>query len=123
MPSAPPKHCPAGHPPYSGGRCPACVKRSRAEHDAKRPSSRERGYDSKWERESKAFLGLHRYCAVCFAPATLVDHIRPHKSDKGLFWRRSNWQAMCSPCHSRKTASEDGGFGNRIVEAGGRYEF
>lgn len=25
----------------------------------------------------------------------------------------SNWQTLCAPCHSRKTAKEDGGFGNR----------
>lgn len=23
------------------------------------------------------------------------------------------WQPLCAPCHSRKTATEDGGFGNR----------
>jgi 5-methylcytosine-specific restriction protein A len=25
----------------------------------------------------------------------------------------SNWQTLCAPCHSAKTAREDGGFGNR----------
>jgi 5-methylcytosine-specific restriction protein A len=29
-----------------------------------------------------------------------------------LFWDRSNWQGLCHPCHSAKTATEDGGFGN-----------
>jgi 5-methylcytosine-specific restriction protein A len=29
-----------------------------------------------------------------------------------LFWNRSNWQSLCHSCHSRKTASEDGGWGN-----------
>nr|WP_313208501.1 HNH endonuclease [Stenotrophomonas geniculata] len=24
----------------------------------------------------------------------------------------SNWQTLCVPCHSTKTAREDGGFGN-----------
>lgn len=24
----------------------------------------------------------------------------------------SNWQTLCVPCHSAKTAAEDGGFGN-----------
>ena len=29
-----------------------------------------------------------------------------------LFWLRSNWQAMAKTCHDKKTAREDGGFGN-----------
>lgn len=29
-----------------------------------------------------------------------------------LFWDRTNWQGLCKQCHSRKTAAEDGGFGN-----------
>ncbi|WP_186318376.1 HNH endonuclease, partial [Bacillus pumilus] len=24
----------------------------------------------------------------------------------------SNWQPLCASCHNRKTAKEDGGFGN-----------
>ncbi len=28
-----------------------------------------------------------------------------------LFWDRANWQPMNRVCHSRKTATEDGGFG------------
>nr|WP_292832122.1 HNH endonuclease signature motif containing protein [Mesorhizobium sp.] len=28
-----------------------------------------------------------------------------------LFWDRSNWQPLCKPCHDRKTATSDGGFG------------
>jgi 5-methylcytosine-specific restriction protein A len=44
--------------------------------------------------------------------ATDVDHIKPHKGDMTLFWDRTNWQSLCGPCHSAKTAAEDGGFGN-----------
>jgi 5-methylcytosine-specific restriction protein A len=29
-----------------------------------------------------------------------------------LFWDRANWRAMSKQCHDRKTAREDGGFGN-----------
>ncbi|WP_304879789.1 HNH endonuclease [uncultured Parasutterella sp.] len=29
-----------------------------------------------------------------------------------MFWDESNWQALCKRCHDRKTAAEDGGFGN-----------
>ncbi|HWL55465.1 MAG TPA: HNH endonuclease [Paracoccus sp. (in: a-proteobacteria)] len=37
---------------------------------------------------------------MCGANATLVDHIKPHRGDKALFWNWNNWQALCAPCHS-----------------------
>ncbi|WP_324290694.1 AAA family ATPase [Ancylobacter sp. SL191] len=43
-------------------------------------------------------------------PATVVDHIIPHRGDSKLFWSRSNWQALCVTHHSRsKQAAEKGG--------------
>jgi 5-methylcytosine-specific restriction protein A len=48
---------------------------------------------------------------IRLTPATVVDHRIPHKGDKQLFWDSTNWQAMSKPCHDRKTAREDGGFG------------
>jgi 5-methylcytosine-specific restriction protein A len=45
--------------------------------------------------------------------ATMVDHIIPHRGDQKLFWdSEHNWQSGCKLCHDRKTAREDGGFGN-----------
>lgn len=32
-------------------------------------------------------------------PATVVDHIQPHRGDAALFWREANWQALCAPHH------------------------
>jgi 5-methylcytosine-specific restriction protein A len=46
--------------------------------------------------------------------ATDVDHIIPHRGNQKLMWDQSNWQALCHACHSRKTASEDRGFGNSM---------
>ncbi|WP_338080605.1 HNH endonuclease signature motif containing protein [Cohnella luojiensis] len=43
--------------------------------------------------------------------ATVVDHIKPHKGNKILFWDKNNWQPLCKQHHDRKTAIEDGGFG------------
>lgn len=45
--------------------------------------------------------------------ATEVDHIKPHRGDMVLFWDESNWQGLCRSHHSRKTAGENGGFGNQ----------
>jgi 5-methylcytosine-specific restriction endonuclease McrA len=36
-------------------------------------------------------------------PAVEVDHVKPHKGSATLFWNWSNWQALCTSCHSRKT--------------------
>ncbi|MCI5096646.1 MAG: HNH endonuclease [Rhodobacteraceae bacterium] len=67
--------------------------------------------DQNWIRASKAFLRRNPLCHDCaelgaVEPATEVDHIQPHRGDVRLFWDRSNWQSLCKPCHSRKTARE-----------------
>ena len=36
-------------------------------------------------------------------PATVVDHVIPHRGDQKLFWDEDNWQALCKSCHDRKT--------------------
>lgn len=41
--------------------------------------------------------------------ATEVDHIDGDATNDAP----SNRQSLCKPCHSRKTARENGGFGNR----------
>lgn len=50
------------------------------------------------------------------AAASVVDHIIPHKGNDDLFWDMSNHQALCKKCHDIKTATEDGGFGNKIFQ-------
>jgi len=32
-----------------------------------------------------------------------VDHIVKHAGDPHRFWNRENLQALCTPCHTRKT--------------------
>jgi 5-methylcytosine-specific restriction protein A len=78
------------------------------EYDSKRGNRHQRGYTSKWDRASKNYLKANPLCTECYKngkrkPATLVDHIEPHKGDQVLFWKISNWQGLCVPCHARKT--------------------
>ena len=40
-------------------------------------------------------------------PATVVDHIVPHRGDRKLFWDEKNWQPLCKRCHDTKTLTED----------------
>ncbi len=92
---------------------------SRRVETAKRESSSKRGYGSRWQKARRTYLLSHPLCAHCetqgmLTQATIVDHIVPHKGDQKLFWDATNWQPLCKPCHDRKTATEDGGFGRAI---------
>lgn len=83
-----------------------------------RESASMRGYDGKWRKARLAYLAKHPLCVKCkeagkLVAATVVDHIVPHKGDYKLFWDSENWQPLCKECHDIKTASEDGGFGNK----------
>ena len=83
------------------------------EYNKQRGSAASRGYDSKWRAYRIEFLKRNPKCVRCGSPATVVDHVLPHKGNKGLFWTRFNHQALCTVCHDRKTATEDGGFGRK----------
>ncbi len=85
-----------------------------------RPSASQRGYTSQWRKAARAYLACKPLCQHCLdekpqrlTPATVVDHIKPHRGDMALFWDSENWQGLCGMHHNRKTNSEDGGYGNR----------
>ena len=87
--------------------------------DVVRETSNKRGYGYRWQKVRAKFLQENPLC-VCQdcklrlvpLPADVVDHIIPHKGDMTLFWDSLNWQPMNHVCHNKKTACEDGGFGN-----------
>lgn len=89
--------------------------------DEKRDNSYRRGYATKRWREYRAgFLRENPWCVRCLykfsieVPAFAVDHIRAVSGpDDPDFWTPSNHQGLCKRCHSWKTATCDGGFGNR----------
>ncbi|MBB05611.1 MAG: HNH endonuclease [Pseudooceanicola sp.] len=103
MPSKGPRACACGYRIPPGLLC-SCEKKRQTERKARadrnRPSSSARGYSGRWERERANFLDLHPVCAFCGATASVVDHKIPHRGDRGLFWRKSNWQPLCQKCHS-----------------------
>ena len=87
--------------------------------DKRRGSSSQRGYDWAWQKARNRWIAEHPLCAECARNGDVVagnevDHIIPHRGDHDLFWDTRNWQTLCTPHHSSKTAREDGGFGNRI---------
>ena len=69
-----------------------------------------RGYDSAWRKARKSYLEEHPLCEECrkngkLTPASVIDHIIPHRGDKKLFWDETNWQPLCKDCHDKKTGS------------------
>jgi 5-methylcytosine-specific restriction protein A len=66
-----------------------------------------------------AFLKRHPICNICRSePASILDHIMPHRGIPALFWDQTNWQGLCVTCHGRKTARETWGRGGPILERG-----
>ncbi|MDE1487883.1 HNH endonuclease signature motif containing protein [Xenorhabdus bovienii] len=76
-------------------------------------------YNSKWSKARLAFLQQHPLCVMChqqgrLTPATVVDHIVPHKlkdainannseaikTARRLFWGKANWQSLCASHHN-----------------------
>ena len=39
--------------------------------------------------------------------ATVVDHIKPHRGDEGLFFDWDNLRSSCKSCHDRYAAIKD----------------
>lgn len=92
------------------------------QRDRDRGTAHQRGYDAEWKKHRDQFLTGYPLCVECrrkgyVMPATVVDHIVPHKGDQTLFWNQSNWQSLCKPCHDRKTATEDMGGWSPVVSA------
>lgn len=110
MPMSPPKHCPQyGHPAYRGKRCPLCAKVS----EARRPSARQRGYDTSFQKEASEFLKAHPVC-TCGKPAVLVRHKVSIRLRPDLRMDRSNWLPGCRSCNAKDM--------HREQQAGGGHE-
>jgi 5-methylcytosine-specific restriction protein A len=109
--------------------CPALVAKGycdlhRKQKSREKSRARDRGdpqvmkwWSSKRYKVKRAwFMKRNPLCASCYEkgrvePATQLDHIVAHKGSYELFWSESNWRGLCRSCHSRKTVTEDGGFG------------
>lgn len=106
---------------HDGTRCEKHKQPKKIRRRDERASAYRRGYNRDWQRYREQFLADHPWCECedckrlgLSTPATDVDHIAPHNGDMDLFWDPNNHQAMSHECHARKTAREDGGFGNAV---------
>jgi 5-methylcytosine-specific restriction protein A len=114
MPAKPLRECKhAGcHELTRDGLCQAHALQHQREKDARRDTPAERGYDDTWRKVRLMALKRDHYiCQRCgVGGANEVDHIVPI-SRGGDRLRLDNLQTLCHRCHSKKTATEDGGFG------------
>jgi 5-methylcytosine-specific restriction protein A len=95
---------------------PVFSMRPRPPRPDARPSAHRRGYDAAWQRLRLVILGEEPLCRPCrqagrTTAAEHVDHDVP--LSKGGTNDPANLVPMCQPCHSAKTAAQDGGFGHR----------
>ena len=72
-------------------------------------------YNWRWAKYSKSRLRKYPLCVECLkngktTPATVTDHVDPHKGSRHKFWDKKNHASLCKKCHDRKTATE-GAFG------------
>lgn len=100
------------------GRCDKHPRTRDRDYDRRRGSAAARGYGYRWQQYSENYRRAHPLCCRCKArgvttPTECVDHIEPVTGpDDPRFWDPDNHQSLCLTCHSEKTATEDGGFGN-----------
>ena len=72
-------------------------------------------YCRSWRKARAQYLASHPCCSLCLQrgivePATVVDHVVPHRGDPALFNDRGNWQPLCKTCHDgAKQAQEKSG--------------
>ena len=107
MPTAMRKACRTQHCPGYGthnGYCEACYQEREQQRAADRGTASERGYGFRWSQLRLMVLRAQPACVVCGEPATDVDHITPKRlgGEDAL----DNLQALCHPCHTRKTMRE-----------------
>lgn len=85
-------------------------------------TAHERGYTYAWKKARDRYLMSNALCVMCIeleariTPASVVDHVKPHKGDMVLFWDETNWQALCVSHHSsHKQRLERSGKETRVI--------
>jgi 5-methylcytosine-specific restriction protein A len=73
--------------------------------------------DRRWQKKRRAQLDAEPLCRICGAmgrttPATVADHIKPHRGDLDLFWC-GDLQSLCATCHNTVKQDEEAGRGPR----------
>lgn len=98
----------------SGSLCADHAREAQAQRQANssrpRPNVRQL-YGPEWPEFSRRYLAAHPWCRICGKRAHHTDHIIA-VSAGGAVFEEANLQPLCRSHHGKKTASQDGGFGN-----------
>lgn len=74
---------------------------------------------ARWKAKRKIQLAGRPFCARCdeegvLTPATVVDHVKPHRGDQTLFYH-GQLQSLCAKHHnSDKQSEEKRGYSTRV---------
>lgn len=65
----------------------------------------------RWRRLAQHQLSLEPLCRLCEAegrltPASVADHVSPHKGDEAAFWG-GELQSLCKSCHDSAKARQE----------------
>jgi len=80
----------------------------RYEHDRNQLQWRKWYKSPRWLKIRKLYLAQNPLCAECeklgrTVPATILDHIIPHRGNEALFFEPTNRAGLCKRCHDSKT--------------------
>jgi hypothetical protein len=77
---------------------------------------------ARWQRLRREQLNKERFCRMCLpvlVPATICDHVEPHKGDEAKFWS-GPFQSLCKLHHdSDKKRIEHGGTPKPVIGVDG----
>lgn len=106
MPSAAPHCCPVPHcsalVPYGQARCDRHTKEQKRAADKARPSARQRGYTTLWQKIRLEVLREAPLCQQCEANHVVRVAVEVHHRlplSKGGSHDRSNLVPLCEDCH------------------------
>jgi shikimate kinase len=76
-------------------------------------------YNWTWRKARNVYIAENPLCVMCEAqglltPATVVDHVIPHKGDDTLFWDNNNWQSLCRRHHDRDKRRIENRYGRKL---------
>jgi 5-methylcytosine-specific restriction enzyme A len=91
-------------------------RKQKGEHDRRYGLQR-------WRRRARQQLREHPLCVMCLSqgqvvPASVADHVKPHRGDESLFWF-GELQSLCQLCHNvTKQRQEIDGYASVIDDDG-----
>jgi 5-methylcytosine-specific restriction protein A len=92
----------------------------RADQRSKEALAYRRWYKTaRWQRLRAQVLRAQPLCVMCresgiLTPATVCDHIEPHKGDEHKFWN-GPFAGLCAPCHNSTKARIEAGTGPQAI--------